>query len=173
MIKQIQIVSFSFFFIFLSSCLDFRASEQEKIPSQARLKTTKGDIVIDFRADLAPISVARIQKLIKEGFYDGLSFHRVVPNYIIQTGDPSLSVRGGSGVHLKPEFSSEKHLEGTVSLARLLTDSHSADSQFFITLQEASELDGKYTIIGKVSSGLEVAKKIREGDKILFATLQN
>lgn len=171
--NKFQQLTFYFFLIFFSSCFNFEAKNQETGHPSARFKTTKGDFLIEFRTDIAPISVARIQKLIAEGFYDGLTFHRVVSDYIVQTGDPTNTGRGGSGVNLKPEFSSEKHLEGTVSLARLLNDSHSADSQFFITLKEAPELDGKYTIIGKIQSGLEVAKKIREGDKILFATLQN
>lgn len=171
--NKFQALRLLLFLLFFSSCMDFGDKKPEKLVEVARFKTTRGDILIEFNANLAPVSVARIQKLIKDGFYDGLSFHRVVPDYIIQTGDPTNTGRGGSGVNLKPEFSSEKHVEGTVSLARLLNDPSSGDSQFFITLKEATELDGKYTIIGKVQSGLEVARKIREGDKILFATLQN
>lgn len=161
---------FSFFFLGLS-CLDFGPQKALKTQEVARIKTTRGDIVLAFKPEIAPATVARVKKLIEEGFYTGLRFHRVVKDFIIQTGDPTGTGNGGSGLTLKPEFSSEKHIKGTVSMARS-SDINSADSQFFITLGEYPHLDGKYTIFAQVTEGLEVAEKIVAGDKILSLTIE-
>jgi peptidylprolyl isomerase len=123
----------------------------------------KGRVVIEMRPDLAPHTVARIKELVRSGFYDGLAFHRVIEGFMAQTGDPRGDGTGGSGKELKAEFSSAKHVRGTVSMARA-ADPDSADSQFFICFAPAPFLDGKYTIWGKVVSGMEYVDAIKKGD---------
>jgi len=121
-----------------------------------------GRVVIQLRPDLAPHHVARIKELAREHFYDGLNFHRVIPGFMAQTGDPKGDGTGGSGQHLKAEFSSAHHVRGTVSMART-NDPNSADSQFFICFDDASFLDRQYTIFGQVVSGMEAVDKIKAG----------
>jgi len=121
-----------------------------------------GRVVIQLRPDLAPNHVARIKELARKGFYDGLSFHRVIPGFMAQTGDPRGDGTGGSGQKLKAEFSNEKHLRGTVSMARAASPD-SGDSQFFICFAPAPFLDGQYTIWGQVVSGMEFVDKIKAG----------
>lgn len=121
-----------------------------------------GRVVIQLRPDLAPAHVARIKELTRKGFYDGLSFHRVIPDFMAQTGDPRGDGTGGSGQKLKAEFSKEHHLRGTVSMARAASPD-SADSQFFICFAPAPFLDGQYTIWGQVTSGMEFVDKIKAG----------
>jgi peptidylprolyl isomerase len=121
-----------------------------------------GRVVIQLRPDLAPRHVARIKELTREHFYDGLSFHRVIPGFMAQTGDPRGDGTGGSGQKLKAEFSQEHHLRGTVSMARS-SSPDSGDSQFFICFAPAPFLDGQYTIWGEVVSGMEFVDKIKAG----------
>ncbi len=125
-----------------------------------------GRVVIEMRPDLAPRHVARIKELVREGFYDGLTFHRVIDGFMAQTGDPRGDGTGGSGVGLKAEFSDAPHLRGVTSMARS-NDPDSGDSQFFIVLAEASFLDGKYTVWGKVVEGMEHVDKIKKGPEHL------
>jgi cyclophilin family peptidyl-prolyl cis-trans isomerase len=127
------------------------------------LDTAYGRVVIAMRCDLAPNHCAQIKKLTREGFYNGVPFHRVIDGFMAQTGDPTGTGAGGSGHKLKAEFSNEKHVRGTVSMART-SDPDSADSQFFIMFAPAPSLDGKYTIWGKVESGMEFVDKIKKGD---------
>ncbi|MBO0738777.1 MAG: peptidylprolyl isomerase [Alphaproteobacteria bacterium] len=122
-----------------------------------------GRVVIEMRPDLAPATVAQIKALVRRGFYDGIVFHRVIDGFMAQTGDPKGDGTGGSGHKLKAEFSNEKHVRGVVSMARA-SDPDSADSQFFIMLAPAPSLDGKYTIWGKVTSGMEYIDQIKKGD---------
>ena len=122
-----------------------------------------GRVVIEMRPDLAPATVAQIKALVRQGFYDGLTFHRVIDGFMAQTGDPKGNGTGGSGHPLKAEFSNEKHVRGTVSMARA-SDPNSADSQFFIMFAPAPSLDGKYSIWGEVVSGMEYVDKIKKGD---------
>jgi len=122
-----------------------------------------GRVVIAMRPDLAPATVAQIKALVRRGFYDGLTFHRVIDGFMAQTGDPKGDGTGGSGHSLKAEFSNEKHVRGTVSMARA-SDPNSADSQFFIMFAPAPSLDGKYTIWGEVVSGMDNVDKIKKGD---------
>ena len=126
------------------------------------LETTKGKVVIEMRPDLAPGHVARIKELVKEGFYDGIVFHRVIRGFMAQTGDPTGTGTGGSGQKLKAEFSNAKHLRGTVSMARAQSPD-SADSQFFICFDDASFLDGQYTIWGEVIEGMQYVDLIKKG----------
>src|SRR3984957_14175007 len=121
-----------------------------------------GRVVIQLRPDLAPNHVARIKELARQGFYDGLVFHRVIPGFMAQTGDPRGDGTGGSGKNLKAEFSNAQHVLGTVSMARA-SDPNSADSQFFICFAPAPFLDGKYTIYGQVVSGMEFVDAIKKG----------
>jgi len=121
-----------------------------------------GRVVIQLRPDLAPATVTRIKQLTREGFYNGLVFHRVIPGFMAQTGDPSGNGTGGSGQKLKAEFSKAPHVRGTVSMARA-SDPDSADSQFFICFDDASFLNGKYTVFGEVTSGMEFVDKIKMG----------
>lgn len=124
-----------------------------------------------FYSNDAPNTVKRIAQLISEGFYDGIVFHRVVPGFVVQAGDPTGTGSGGSGVKLKAEFNSRKHEEGIVSMART-ADPNSADSQFFIMLGKHPHLDGQYTVIGKVVEGFDHVQKIKQGDKIKSFTIQ-
>ncbi|HVJ51452.1 MAG TPA: peptidylprolyl isomerase [Aliidongia sp.] len=128
------------------------------------LDVPAGRVVIELRPDLAPHHVARIKELARKGFYDGLAFHRVIPGFMVQGGDPKGDGTGGSGQHLKAEFSAEHHVRGICSMARA-SDPDSADSQFFIMLGDAPSLDGKYTIWGKVTQGMEFVDKIKKGDE--------
>jgi len=121
-----------------------------------------GRVVIQLRPDLAPNHVARIKELTRKGFYDGLSFHRVIPGFMAQTGDPRGDGTGGSGQKIKAEFSQEHHLRGTVSMARAASPD-SGDSQFFICFAPAPFLDGQYTVWGQVVSGMEFVDKIKAG----------
>jgi peptidylprolyl isomerase len=122
-----------------------------------------GRVVIELRPDLAPNHVKRIKELVRQGFYDGVPFHRVIAGFMAQTGDPTGTGRGGSGQNLKAEFSKEPHVRGTVSMART-PDPDSADSQFFICFANARFLDGQYTVWGKVVSGMEFVDQIQKGE---------
>src|SRR5712691_1168737 len=122
-----------------------------------------GRVVIAMRPDLAPNHCAQIKTLVRRGFYDGVPFHRVVDGFMAQTGDPTGTGTGGSGHTLRAEFSNEKHVRGTLSMART-SDPNSADSQFFIMFAPAPSLDNQYTIWGEVVSGMEFIDKIKKGD---------
>jgi len=127
------------------------------------LQTKNGLVVIQLRPDLAPKHVERIKKLVREGFYDGLKFHRVIRGFMAQTGDPLGNGTGGSKYpDLTAEFSNEPHVRGTLSMAR---SGHpdSANSQFFIMFERAPHLDNKYSIWGQVVSGMEFVDKIKKG----------
>jgi peptidylprolyl isomerase len=127
------------------------------------LDVPAGRVVIALRPDLAPKHVARIKELAREGFYDGIRFHRVIDGFMAQTGDPKGNGTGGSGQNLPAEFSKEKHVRGTASMARAQSPD-SADSQFFICFAPAPFLDGKYTVWGKVTSGMEHIDAIAKGE---------
>ena len=141
-----------------------------------KLETTKGDVVIEMRPDLAPGHVARIKELVREGFYDGIVFHRVIDGFMAQTGCPQGTGTGGSGKKLKAEFNAEPHVRGVVSMARAQSPD-SGDSQFFLVFDDATFLDRQYTAWGKVISGMENVDKIKRGepvrdpDKIIKATI--
>ena len=124
---------------------------------------TYGRVVIQLLPDVAPQTVARIKELTREGFYDGTPFHRVIPNFMAQGGDPTGKGTGGSGKRLEAEFSAVKHVRGTVSMARS-SDVNSADSQFFICFAPAPHLDGQYTAFGQVVEGMEFVDRIKKGD---------
>jgi peptidylprolyl isomerase len=131
-----------------------------------------GRVVIEMRPDLAPATCAQIKALVRQGFYDGIVVHRVIDGFMAQTGDPKGDGTGGSGHPLKAEFSNEKHVRGTVSMART-SDPNSADSQFFIMFAPAPALDGKYTIWGTVVSGMDNVDKIKKGDPARNGSVAN
>ncbi len=139
--------------------------------TKAILKTVHGNIVFKFYPNKAPNTVTRISELIKKGFYDGLIFHRVVPNFVIQGGDPTATGTGGSGQMLKAEFNDIQHIKGTVAMARA-QDKDSADSQFYIALTNLPHLDRNYTVFGQVVEGLELLDKVQQGDKMLSLSLE-
>ena len=123
-----------------------------------------GRVVIQLRPDLAPATCAHIKSLVRAGFYDGVVFHRVIAGFMAQGGDPTGTGTGGSGHPVHAEFSSTEHfVRGTVGLARS-SDPNSGDSQFFIMFDAAPALDGKYTIFGKVISGMEYVDQLKKGD---------
>ena len=125
-----------------------------------------GDVVIKLRPDLAPGHVARITELAKEGFYDGVKFHRVIPGFMAQGGDPTGTGSGGSKLpDLKAEFNAEPHVRGTCSMART-SFPHSANSQFFICFADAPFLNRQYTVWGKVTEGMEVVDQIKRGEPV-------
>ena len=139
--------------------------------------STGGDVVIKLRPDLAPGHVQRITDLAGSGFYDGVAFHRVIPGFMAQGGDPTGTGTSGSSLpDLKAEFSREPHVRGTASMART-PNPDSANSQFFICFDDARFLDGQYTVWGEVESGMEhvdalpVGEPPREPGKILKATV--
>lgn len=127
------------------------------------LQLKDGKVVIELRPDLAPRTVKRIKELARQKFYDGIVFHRVIDGFMAQTGDPTGTGMGGSGKNLKAEFSTAKHVRGTVSMARA-ANVDSADSQFFICFKPAPFLDGQYTIFGQVVEGMEFVDNIKKGD---------
>ena len=129
------------------------------------LETTRGPVTIAMRPDLAPRHVARIKELVRDGFYNGVVFHRVIDGFMAQTGDPTGTGTGGSGKKLKAEFSKAKHVRGTVSMARA-QNPDSGDSQFFICFAESKWLDGQYTVWGKVTAGMENVDKIKRGEPV-------
>ncbi|MBO4619786.1 MAG: peptidylprolyl isomerase [Victivallales bacterium] len=120
-----------------------------------------GRVVIELLPQAAPKHVARIKELVRQGFYDGIVFHRVIDGFMAQTGDPTGTGMGGSGTKLPAEFNAFPHVRGTVSMARAM-DPNSADSQFFICFADARFLDGQYTVWGRVASGMEFVDKIKK-----------
>ncbi len=130
------------------------------------METTKGTVVIEMRPDLAPNHVAHIKKLVREKFYDGIVFHRVIDGFMAQTGCPQGTGTGGSQYpDLKQEFNAEPHVRGTVSMARAMNP-NSANSQFFICFDDARFLDKQYTVWGKVIEGMENVDKIKRGEPV-------
>jgi peptidylprolyl isomerase len=129
------------------------------------LETKHGKIVIKLRPDLAPKHVAQIKALVARKFYDGLVFHRVIAGFMAQTGDPKGTGEGGSDLpDIPAEFTPTPFKRGTLGMARA-SDPNSANSQFFICLADSSFLDGKYTVFGEVTSGMDVVDKIKKGDE--------
>ena len=122
-----------------------------------------GRVVIELRPDLAPNHVARIKELTRQGFYDGLKWHRVIDGFMAQTGDPKGLGTGGSGQNIDAEFSEEPHVRGTVSMARSQKPD-SADSQFFIVFAPSKWLDGQYTVWGEVTQGMDHVDQIKKGE---------
>jgi len=129
------------------------------------IETAHGIIEAELYPEDAPKTVARITELANQKFYDGLTFHRVIPGFVAQGGDPKGNGTGGSGTKLKAEFNKRKHLEGTLAMARA-ADPDSADSQFYICLGAHPHLDNQYTVFGQVTKGMDAVKKLKVGDKM-------
>ncbi len=141
--------------------------------SKAVIKTSKGDVTVELYPKEAPLSVTNFVQLAKGGFYNNLTFHRVVPNFVVQGGDPQGTGSGGPGYTIPAEITGNphKHLEGALAWARtgdeVNPQRRSSGSQFYITLAPTPFLDNAYTVFGKTTAGMEVVKKIQQGDKIL------
>ena len=128
------------------------------------METTKGTVKIELRPDLAPGHCDRIRELAREGFYDGIIFHRVIPGFMAQVGCPNGTGMGGSSKpNLKAEFNEEPHVRGICSMART-NQPHTANSQFFICFDDARFLDRQYTVWGKVTEGMDVIDQIQKGE---------
>jgi len=160
--------------LLLSGCAEHAT---ERAVEQAVIKTSYGEIVIQLHAEQAPKTVANFKKLASEGFYNGLSFHRVVPGFVVQGGDPAGNGTGGPGYTVEAEIDPTlKHLTGTVATARkgdrVNPQKRSSGSQFYICLAPQPHLDGGYTIFGQVIEGMEAVKKIRKGDQMLEVELR-
>jgi peptidyl-prolyl cis-trans isomerase B (cyclophilin B) len=141
----------------------------EPLP-QVTMETTKGKIVLELAEDDAPNTVANFINLAEKGYFDGLTFHRVMPNFMIQGGDPTATGTGGPGYVIKDEFSPRlKHARGVISMAN--AGPNTGGSQFFITHVVTEWLDGKHAIFGRVTSGMEAVDAIQVGDKILKVTV--
>jgi len=138
----------------------------KKVKQSAVITMEKGgEIKIDFFPDDAPKTVENFVTLAKKGFYDGVTFHRVEPGFVVQGGDPKGTGSGGPGYKIKAEFNKQQHVRGAVAMART-QDPDSAGSQFYIVLAPAHFLDGKYTVFGTVTSGMDVVDTIKVGDKM-------
>jgi|SRR5579862_2384787 peptidyl-prolyl cis-trans isomerase B (cyclophilin B) len=139
--------------------------------SQARISTNKGDIVFTFYPDDAPQHSAAFIKLSEAGFYDGLTFHRVEPGFVVQGGDPSGDGTGGPGYKLRAEFNARPHVRGTVAMARS-ANPDSAGSQFYVCLDDARFLDRQYTVFGQMTDGFDTLDAIRVGDVMNKVTIE-
>lgn len=128
-----------------------------------RITTEHGEILIELYPDAAPNTVANFKALAGKGFYDGLTFHRVIPGFMAQGGDPLGNGTGGPGYRVKAEFNAHRHVRGTVAMARA-ADPDSAGSQFYICFEPQPHLDGQYTVFGQVIEGMEIVDQIRQGD---------
>ncbi len=139
---------------------------------KATISTARGDIVIDLAADVAPKTVNNFVFLARQGFYDGILFHRVISNFMIQGGDPTGTGRGGPGYSFEDETRNNplKHETGVLSMANAGPNTNG--SQFFITHSPQSHLDGKHTVFGKVVEGQDVVDAIRQGDKMDKVTIE-
>ena len=140
------------------------------------LETSQGQVEIKMLPELAPKHVARITELASNGFYDGIIFHRVIPGFMAQTGDPDGTGMGGSGQKLEAEFTDYEYRDGTVGMARSMNP-NSGDSQFFICFEGCGHLTGQYTVWGQVERGMDTVRKIAIGeppadpDKIVSASI--
>ncbi|MDY7092437.1 MAG: peptidylprolyl isomerase [Acidobacteriota bacterium] len=138
----------------------------------ATIKTDKGDIRIALFPDQAPLTVANFVNLAQRGYYDGVVFHRVVPNFVIQGGDPTGSGSGGPGYRFQDEFSPELKHDGPGILSMANAGPGTNGSQFFITHNATPHLDGRHSVFGKVESGQDVVDAIRQGDKMVKVTIE-
>ena len=139
--------------------------ERVRVTTTAEITVEKGVIKIEFFPEDAPKTVENFVTLAKKGFYDGLTFHRIEPGFVIQGGDPKGDGTGGPGYKIKAEFNKNQHVRGAVAMARS-NDPDSAGSQFYIVLAPAHFLDGKYTVFGKVVSGMNIVDNVKKGDKM-------
>jgi peptidylprolyl isomerase len=159
-------------FIVMGLSLSAQAADFDK-ENTIYMDLKNGRVVIKLRPDLAPKHVERIKKLTREGFYDGIVFHRVIRGFMAQTGDPTGTGMGGSQYpDLPAEFSNTAHERGTLSMARSRSP-HSANSQFFIVFKKSAHLDGQYTVFGQVVDGMEYVDRIKKGSSYNNGTVTN
>ena len=135
------------------------------------METTRGTIELELYPEHAPITVNNFVFLVKEGYYDGVKFHRVIPNFVIQGGDPTATGTGGPGYRFEDEVKNNplKHLRGFISMANAGPGTNG--SQFFITHSPQPHLDGKHTVFGKVVKGLDVVDAVKQGDEMIKVTV--
>lgn len=138
---------------------------------KAVISTAKGDITLTLFPNEAPKTVANFAKLAKEGFYDGLTFHRVIPNFVIQGGCPNGTGTGGPGYTIPCEVEGNPHKHGTGALSMAHRGPNTGGSQFFITHSPQPHLDGVHTVFGQVESGMDVVNAIQQGDQMLKVTI--
>ena len=136
------------------------------------LELRTGKVIIEMRPDIAPNHVARIKELTRQGFYDGLVFHRVIDGFMAQTGDPRGDGTGGSGQNINAEFTNTPFERGTVGMARS-QNPNSGDSQFFIMFERSSHLDGQYTVWGQVTDGMDHVDRIKKGISAMNGVVQD
>jgi peptidylprolyl isomerase len=159
---------------FLALAASGAAADDADPQNTLTLETKHGKVVIKLRPDLAPKHVAQIKALVARKFYDGLTFHRVIEGFMAQTGDPKGTGEGGSDLpNIPAEFTKTPFKRGALGAARTADDVNSANSQFFICLADASFLDGKYTLFGEVTSGMDVVDKIKKGDQAADGAVAN
>jgi len=135
------------------------------------METNKGTIEIEMFAEHAPITVNNFVFLAREGFYNGVSFHRIISNFVIQGGDPTGTGSGGPGYRFQDEFTGNPHKHGTGYLSMANAGPGTNGSQFFVTHSPQPHLDGRHTVFGKVTSGMDVVNSIRQGDKMTNVTV--
>jgi cyclophilin family peptidyl-prolyl cis-trans isomerase len=153
-----------------ANTLNWETDENGLSKIYVEVETEKGPFKFRFYPEKAPKTSNRIANLVQKGFYDGLTFHRVEPGFVVQGGDPTGTGRGGSGENLKAEFNDIPHVRGTMAMART-QDPDSADSQFYVSLGRHPHLDGQYTVFGRVVEGMESVEKIKKGDKMTSVKL--
>jgi peptidylprolyl isomerase len=154
----------AFFMAGLIMSLNIQGASALDLENTVYLDLKDGRVTIALEPKLAPLTVARFKELVRKHFYDGLAFHRVIPGFMAQTGDPRGDGTGGSGQNLTAEFSREHFSRGSLGLARA-QDPNSGDSQFFICFADAEWLDGQYTLFGKVVDGMERVDAIKAGSR--------
>lgn len=163
------LILLSLMLLALPSCTKMKSKGKDMNATDGKIaiiQTTMGEIRFEFLPELAPGHVENFKKLARSGFYDGTTFHRVIPGFMVQGGDPnsrnenrSIHGTGGPGYSIPAEFSDEKHKRGIVSMARS-ADPNSAGSQFFIVVEDAVHLDNQYTVFGRVTQGMDVVDQI-------------
>ena len=172
----ISIVLVSLFSISLFSFTSMKTTADstniQEYENVVYMKLKDGMVVIELFPDKAPKHVEQIKRLIRQGFYDNLAFHRVIDGFMAQGGDPRGDGTGGSGKNIPAEFSNTPHKRGILSMARA-QDLNSADSQFFIVLKDSPFLDGQYTVFGRVISGMEFVDKIKKGSPMKNGSVIN
>jgi len=165
------LLAFIFNILFIGQVMA-ESEKKQNLENTVYIELKDGRVVIEMIPELAPKHVERIKELVRQEFYDGVVFHRVIDGFMAQTGDPTGTGTGGSGQNIEAEFSQFPHIRSMVSMARAM-DPNSADSQFFIVLEDSNHLDGQYTIWGKVIEGMEFVDNIKKGDSNRNGTVSN
>ncbi len=170
--RLIIVLTAAILVLFLAGCGGVDES-QFKGKKMGIIETKYGKIYLELFSGEAPETVKNFEKLANSGFYNGLTFHRVVPGFVVQGGDPEGNGYGGPGYTIKEELNSHKHLKGAVGMATQGTNTNTGGSQFYVTLAELPQLDGGYTVFGQVLAGMEAVEKIQVGDKMDKVTVKD